>query len=673
MVSQVTCLADGLEFGHKLQANSVCPLHSSSKEEGALHATTFLVNNRVRAGSNSTKSQKPFFQTLKSLTRSGKLEEAVQLIESLPPNLRNTETYSIVLHACISHKSLEHGRRLYLELLAKDQHSQRLLKEATLKSKLITLFSVCGYLEEARSIFENTFNSETVHESVWVAMAIAYSRNGCLKEALLLYTDMLWHHVKPGNFAFSLALKACADLNEIDIGRGVHAQVIKSYEEPDQVVNNALLALYAECGCFNEVLQLFGKLPKRNVVSWNSLIASLIKQNQVFEALNLFRRMQREKMGFSWVTLTSILAVCARLTALHFGKEIHAQIVKSCIRADILLLNSLMDMYVKCGVVDCGRMLFNRMRNKDLTTWNTMLTGYAINGCMDEAMGLFNEMVSSGTRPDDVTFVALLSGCSHGGLTETGQAYFRKMEMDFGISPTLEHYACLVDILGRAGKLEEALEVVRNMPMKPGGSIWGSLLNSCRLHGEVSLGEVIAKRLFEIEPNNAGNYVILSNIYAKAGMWDSVNMVREMMQRRGIKKEVGCSWVKVKNKVETFVAGGGTEFRKSVQYKKMWFELAEAMETHGYVPDTSVVLHDIDEAMKSIWVCGHSERLATMYALINSGAGMPIRIAKNLRVCADCHSWIKVVSQVTGRTVVLRDTTRFHHFKDGECSCKDYW
>ncbi|KAJ6861583.1 hypothetical protein NC651_037604 [Populus alba x Populus x berolinensis] len=625
------------------------------------------------------KSQKPpsknpqnLNQTLKYLTKSGNLDEAIRLIESSPSKFTDPETYSQLLHSCISQKSLHHGQRVYKQLL-KQEYSEKFLENHNLKSKLITLFSVCGELVEARIIFENAIENEGVPESVWVAMAIGYSKNGFLREALHVYVEMLWNCMEPGNFAFSTALKACADLRELWVGRGVHAQVVKSSEGPDQVVNNGLLRLYTQCECFDEVLKVFDQMPERNVASWNSLISGFVKEDKLGEALDVFRRMQREGMGFSWVTLTTILPICARVTALLSGKEIHAQIVKSARRPDVLVLNSLVDMYVKCGVVDYGRRLFDGMRSKDLTSWNTMLTGYAINGYMRVAMDLFNEMASCGIRPDDVTFIALLSGCSHAGLTEDGQKLFHRMEMDFGVSPSLEHYACLVDMLGRAGRIDDALVVVKNMPMKTSGSIWGSLLNSCRLHNEVPLAEAIANRLFELEPCNPGNYVMLSNIYANAGMWDSVNMVREMMQTRRIRKEAGCSWIQVKNKIHSFVAGGGFEFRNSDEYKKTWNKLREAMEEFGYIPNTDVVLHDVNEETKAMWVCGHSERLATVFSLIHTAAGMPIRITKNLRVCVDCHSWIKIVSRVTGRVIVLRDTNRFHHFKEGACSCNDYW
>lgn len=510
-------------------------------------------------------------------------------------------------------------------------------------------------------------------ENVWVAMAIGYSKNGYPKEALLLYCDMLRCFVQPSNFAFSIALKSCAELSELRIGRVIHGQISKSDEEPDQVVCNALLRLYAECGCFEEVLKAFDEMPERNVASWNSLISGFMRRDQLFEAFGTFRRMQKEGVGFSWVTLTTLLPICARVTALNFGKEIHTQIIKSARIPDILVLNSLMDMYAKCGVMYYCMKIFDLMENKDLTTWNTVITGFAINGNMRKAMEIFDEMLESGFRPDGITFIALLSGCSHAGLTNEGRILFYKMSSEFGTSPKLEHYACLVDILGRGGKMEEALEIVKNMPMKPSGSIWGSLLNSCRLYGNVPLSEAIAKRLFAIEPKNPGNYVMLSNIYANAGMWEGVDMMREIMEKRGVKKEVGCSWIQIKSKFHTFVASGGLEFRSSDEFKHLWDELTKKMKEIGYVPDTREVLHNVNEEMKVMWVCGHSERIATMYGLIHTGNKVPIRITKNLRVCRDCHSWMKMVSKVMDRVVTLRDTNRFHHFEDGMCSCKDFW
>lgn len=627
---------------------------------------------------NQKHIQTPLNSTLKSLSKSGKLDEALRLLleshQSRTPSPQpSLDSYATLLHACISRKSLHHGRTLYLHLLHSEDKKD-LLKNPTLKSKFITLFSACGQLDEARRTFRHGIEEMGfVPESVYVAMAIGFSKNSNLKDALLIYWEMLSRGVEPGNFSFSVALKACSGLLDVGNGRAVHAQIIKSDEEPDQVVYNALLRFYTECGSSQEVLKVFDDMPERNVATWNSFVAGFVKKDQVFEALETFRKMQTEEVGFSWVTLTTVLSVCTRLTALYFGREVHGQIIKSAEEPDVLVLNSLLDMYAKCGIMEYCKKVFDGMTSKDLTSWNTLINGYAINGWMVEAVTAFDQMVEDGLKADEVTFVSLLSGFSHAGMATEGQILFNRMRTEFGIDPNLDHYACLVDILGRSGNVEEALEVVKKMPMKPKGSIWGSLLHSCRLHGYVSLAEVIAKQLFEIEPTNPGNYVMLSNIYANEGMWDKVDSVRELMEKRGIKKEAGCSWVQIRDRIHSFVAGGGFEFRNSDEYGRIWDELTKEMEKNGYRPDTGVVLHNINEEMKVEWVCGHSERLATVFALINTGSGLPIRITKNLRVCADCHTWMKRVSEVKERRIVLRDMNRFHHFEEGKCSCNDYW
>ncbi|XP_010465324.1 PREDICTED: pentatricopeptide repeat-containing protein At3g14330-like [Camelina sativa] len=611
------------------------------------------------------------------LSKSTKLDEAVTSIEkssssSSPSNLSSTpEAYTDLLHACISAKSLHHGLKISSLILK----NPNLRQNPKLLSKLITLFSVCRRLDLARKIFDDVTDSTLLTEKVWAAMAIGYSRNGSPRDALLVYVNMLCSFIQPGNFSISVALKACVSLKELRVGRGIHGQIVKRKEKVDQVVYNVLLKFYMERGSFDDARKVFDGMSERNIVTWNSLISVLSKKARVHEMFHLFRKMQEEMIGFSWATLTTILPACSRVAALLTGKEIHAQILKSKERKpDVPLLNSLMDMYGKCGEVEYSRRVFDGMLlDKDLTSWNTMLNCYAINGYIEEEMNLFDWMIESGVAPDGVTFVALLSGCSDTGFTEYGLSLFKRMKTEFGVSPALEHYACLVDILGRAGEIEEAVKIVETMPFKPSASVWGSLLNSCRLHGNVSVGEVAAKELFVLEPRNPGNYVMVSNIYADAKMWDNVDKIREMMRQRGIKKEAGCSWVQVKDKIQIFVAGGGYEFRSSDEYKKVWTELQEAIAKSGYAPDTSVVLHDVDEETKANWVCGHSERLATTYSLIHTGEGVPLRVTKNLRVCADCHSWMKIVSQVTGRVIVLRDTKRFHHFVAGICSCKDYW
>ncbi|KAK1316831.1 Pentatricopeptide repeat-containing protein [Acorus calamus] len=607
-----------------------------------------------------------------SLSKSSHLDEALSLLLKSHPSIlpttptTNLEAYSHLLHSFITHKSLRHAELLHRHLL---HSTPSLLRHPLIKSKLITLYPVCARIESARLVFDEDDDDEPS----WTAMVVAFSKNGLHEDSLSLYAgNASWR----SDFADSAALKSCSALSAVRLGRAVHARVLKSAREPDQVVLNALVRLYVKCGTLDEALRAFDGMPQRNVVSWNSLLSGFVGRGFFFECLDLLRRMWIESsVGFSWVTLTTVLSACSQITALYKGREVHAQMVKSREEPDIVVLNSLMDMHAKCGVVEYCERVFRGMGSRDLTSWNTMLTCYAI-GCAHDALELFDEMVGrgrGGIKPDGVTFVALLSSCAHAGFVDEGRRLFDRMDVEFRVRKNVEHFACLVDLLGRAGLIDEAFEVTEKMPMRPGGSVWGSLLNSCRLHGDVELGEIAAKRLFEIEPNNAGNYVLFSNMFAREKMWEEAKKVRVAMEEKGLKKEVGRSWVQVGSGIHSFVAGGGVSFRSSLEYKRVWEELVESMEREGYVPDTDVVLHDVDEGTKAEWVCGHSERIAVVFGLVNSGDGIPIRIMKNLRVCDNCHNVMKVVSKVTRRLIVMRDTNRFHHFRNGACSCGDFW
>ncbi|KAG8365277.1 hypothetical protein BUALT_Bualt18G0087800 [Buddleja alternifolia] len=314
--------------------------------------------------------QNPLNSSLKSLSKSGKLDEALHLLlqSKTPSKQFSVDSYAALLHACISTKSLNHGRTLYLHLL-QSEDSADLLKNPTLKSKFITLFSACGQLDEARRAFRHGIEEAgEVPESVYAAMEIGFSRNGRFREALVVYNEMLLRGVEPGNFSFSVALKASSCELDFGVGKCVHAQIVKGGEEPDQVVYNALLKFYTECGSFEEVLNVFNNMPDRNVSTWNALVAGFVKKDQVFEAFETFRKMQRNEVGFSW-----------RYTG-------HGQIVKSVASPDVLVLNSLLDMYAKCGVMEYCKKVFDGMISKDLTSWNTLINGYAIN---EQDNGLF--------------------------------------------------------------------------------------------------------------------------------------------------------------------------------------------------------------------------------------------------------------------------------------------
>eukprot|EP01018_Ginkgo_biloba_P013188 Gb_32449 [translate_table: standard] len=288
-----------------------------------------------------------------------------------------------------------------------------------------------------------------------------------------------------------------------------------------------------------------------------------------------------------------------------------------------------------------------------------------------------NSAYQTGIPPNHFTFASVLPACAkltslEQGLVEEGYQYFYRMNQHYHITPVMEHYVCMVDLLGRAGRLDEALEFINKMPIKPNATVWKSLLAACRIHTNIEVGEFVAECLIELDPKNAGPYVLLSNIYATVGRWDDSEKVRRMMKDRRVKKMPGCSWIEVNKQMHTFVVGDRSHPQTQKIYAKLE-SLYSQMKSAGYVPDTRFVLHDVEEEQKEQIIFHHSEKLAIAFGLINTSPNTTIRVIKNLRVCSDCHSAAKFISKIVAQEIVLRDANRYHHFKDGWCSCGDYW
>ena len=334
--------------------------------------------------------------------------------------------------------------------------------------------------------------------------------------------------------------------------------------------------------------------------------------------------------------------------------------------------SALLHMYAKCGSIDDARLAFDKMEERNVITWNVMVRGLAQHGCGHEALQVFRSMIADGVKPDEISFVAVLSACSHSGLVDEGRRLFLAMTQDYGIERTVELCTCMVDVLGRARHLEEAKLLIGNMPVEADGATWGALRGACRTYGNVELGKLAANELLKLEPKDASAYVLLSNIYAAAGKWEEVLWVRTMMQERGIRKEPGRSWIEVDNKVHDFVVGDTSHSETKEIYAELR-RLSETIKANGYIPDTRLVLRNIEEEEKELALCSHSEKLAIAYGLMRTPLGQPIRVFKNLRVCSDCHTATKFISKAIEREIVVRDANRFHHFQDGVCSCGDYW
>ncbi|XP_011628759.1 pentatricopeptide repeat-containing protein At5g66520 [Amborella trichopoda] len=488
----------------------------------------------------------------------------------------------------------------------------------------------------------------------WNTMIAAYARRGCLHEAQRLFDEMP-HGCK------------------------------------DEQSWTVMVDGYARAGDFEGATALFEGMPVRvmkTTATWNAMISAYTRASMPHDALSVFRQMQMAGVKPDKITMLAILPACADLGALELGEWLHVYIdrrmmttppvaassLSNCpARRDVALSNALMDMYSKCGSIEKAMKVFENTAVKSLVSWNTIITGLALHGRGEEALAMFREMRTSGVTPDDITFVGVLCACGHTGLVEEARMLLEMMRRDHGLVPKVEHYGCVVDALCRAGLLQEAKCLVETMPVRANAVILGTLLNGCRVHNNnVGLGERVLERLVELDPQNPGYYVLLSNMYATASRWRDVHRVRNFMKVRGVEKKPGCSSIEVGSMVHEFVAGDRTHPDTDEIHRKLE-QVAEELHAAGYMADTSAVHLDLEDEEKADALGHHSEKLAVAFGLLNTNPGTPIRIVKNIRVCSDCHVVMKLISKLYDRDIILRDRNRFHLFQQGDCSCKDYW
>lgn len=496
--------------------------------------------------------------------------------------------------------------------------------------------------------------------------------NGRAEEGLRIFEEMRRTNVEGNYVLFSSVLNACVNIPALEQGKQVHTHVIKSGLDIYMSVGNALVDLYGKCGCVEDSRIAFDKIDARNVVSWGALIAGHVQNGYNEAAMNIYGQMRQEGIEASEYIFSSVLKACASLAGLEKGRQIHSHVIKTMFDSDVYVGSALVDMYGKSGTVGDACQMFDKMPQRNVVSWNAMIASCAQHGHGKKALNCFEKMQFDGFKPNYITFVCLLTACSHAGLVEKGMCYFNSMTQDYGIAPGAEHYACIVDLLGRAGLLGEAEKFMKSIPLKPTASMWGALLGACRVHGNTELGRRAAECLFELDPQNSGTHVLLSNIYAAASRWDDVAKVRSVMKDIGMKKEPGRSWIGVKNKEHSFYANDKTHPLTKEIYALLenW---SEQMKKVGYASDTNYVLLNVEEKQKDDFLYYHSEKLALAFGFLSIPPGIPIRIMKNLRMCGDCHTYIKFISGIVGREIVVRDTNRFHHFKGNTCSCGDYW
>ncbi|KAF8378055.1 hypothetical protein HHK36_029389 [Tetracentron sinense] len=530
---------------------------------------------------------------------------------------------------------------------------------------LLDLYTKSGDIDDAHAVFEEMPQKDVIP---WSFMIARYAQSDRSKEAVKLFCRMRQAFVVPNQFTFASVLQACATMEGLDLGKQTHCYVLKVGLDSDIFVSNALMDVYAKCGRIEESLELFLKSPNRNEVTWNTMIVGHVQLGNGEEALRLFSHMLDDQVQATPVTYSSVLRACASLAALEPGIQIHSLTVKTIFDKDIVVGNALIDMYAKCGSIKDARAVFDMMSERDEVSWNSMISGYSLHGLGGDALWIFEKMKETVIKPNKITFVGVLSACSNTGLVDRGQSYFNSMIQDYGIEPCIEHYTCVVWLLGRSGRLSMALKLIEEMPFEPSVMVWRALLGACVIHNDVELGKISAQRVLEMEPQDEAAHVLLSNIYATSRRWDNVASIRKYMKRKGVKKEPGLSWIENQSKVHYFTVGD-TSHPEISAINGMLEWLKKKIKEVGYVPNCNVVLLDVedDEKERLLWV--HSERLALAFGLISTPSGSTIRIIKNLRICADCHAAIKFISIVVQREIIVRDMNRFHHFEAGICSC----
>ncbi|PON65938.1 DYW domain containing protein [Trema orientale] len=566
------------------------------------------------------------------------------------------------------------------------------------------LLRLCSHLKSidyANEIFQRV---QTPNVYLYSALIDGLVSSGSYFDGFRLYCRMVDDSVVPDNYAVTSVLKACGFQLALKPGREIHGQIIKLGLCSNRSVKMKLIELYGKCGNFQDARRVFDEMPEHDVVAstvmiscyfgyrlvkeassvfdqlrtkdtvcWTAMIDGLVKNGEMNWALEVFREMQTKRVKPNEATIVCVLSACSQLGALELGRWVHSYIDKYDFKLNHIVGGALINMYARCGDIDKAQTVFNEMKERDVSTYNSIITGLGMHGKSVEAIEMFHAMIKQGIRPNNITFVGVLNACSHRGLVELGFEIFHSMVRTYKIEPQVEHYGCMVDLLGRVGRLEEAHSFIQRMKTGPDHIMLGALLSACKTHGNLELGERVAKTLLDCGKADSGTYILLSNVYASSGRWNEAAKVRAEMKEGGIQKEPGCSLIEVNNEIHEFLLGDIRHPQKEEIYMKLEELEKKLRSIEGYSPATEVALHDVEDQQKERALTIHSERLAICYGLISTKPNTTLRVVKNLRVCNDCHLMIKLITKISKRKIVVRDRNRFHHFENGVCSCGDYW
>ncbi|KAG9448325.1 hypothetical protein H6P81_014453 [Aristolochia fimbriata] len=573
---------------------------------------------------------KPDLVTWNSLIRGhsihGSLEETVKVLHRMQTADVKPNSVSItgVLQVITEMGPLELGKEIHGYIIRNG-----LDDDIYIGTSLVDMYVKKGKLTTAHVVFDNMKNTNTF---VWNSLISGYAYNGSIKKALELLSEMEQEDLRP-------------DLHTWN----------------NLILGHASLGLNRQAVSLIHHLHTVGLSP--DVTSWTALISGCRRRGNYLDSLQFCFLMQEAGIQPNSSTIASLLQACAGLAFLDKGLELHSYAIRHGFDSDVYVATALIDMYCKAGNLNTAYQIFKKLRNKSLASWNAMLMGFAVHGQGKEAILLFSEMGKSGLRPDTITFTALLSACMYSDLLSEGWKYFDSMRSDYNLAPTLEHYSCMVHLMGQNGYIDEAWDLIRAMELEPDASVWGALLGACRVPKNLELAEIAAKYLFKLEPYNKGNYMVMMNLYDSQGKWEDAEIMRDLVKVIGVKNIGGWCWIQINRSVHVFSAEG----RPHPDIAEIYFELyhlISEMKKLGYVPDTGSVLETLDEEEKEKVLLSHPEKLAITFGLIKTGKSRPIKVIKNARVCKDCHTAAKYISLISGREIVLKERLKDKNYKD---------
>ncbi|XP_073054149.1 pentatricopeptide repeat-containing protein At3g63370, chloroplastic isoform X5 [Primulina eburnea] len=596
---------------------------------------------------------------LSGYVQNGLYDEALKFFHEIVSSGQRLDQVSAisVLSACGRSGNLVNGMEVHACVLKNGMEF-----DLHVANTVIDMYAKCSKTNFMYYSFRRIYHKDPIS---WTTIIAGYIQNYCYEKALQLFKEVQVEGVDIDKMMLESALLACHWLHCILTVKEIHGYIVRR-DFSDVIIQNTLVDVYGDCGKLDYARHIFGQIEVKNVVSWTSMITSYLDNGLACEALQLFFNMVRDDVELDSIAILTILSAAANLSALRKGKEIHGYLLRKYFHAEDLIASSLVDMYASCGDIDSSYAVFKSVKHRDLVIWTSMINAYGLHGHGMMATNLYRKMEAKNLYPDHIAFLALLHACSHSALVEEGKMFFQLMQQEYKLDPWPEHYACLVDLLGRANFLEEAFDLVRGMRPEPTAAVWCALLGACRIHSNIEIGEIASGKLLEMDPDNPGNYVLVSNLYAAAERWDDVEKVRMKMKVRGLKKDPACSWIEVGNKVHNFTSRDRSHPNSDEIYKKLSQITDKLKRDGGYDPETKHVLHNVEEEEKVKMLYSHSERLAIAYGLLVTPKEKPIRVTKNLRVCGDCHSFTKLVSKFCERDIIVRDANRFHSFKDGE-------